>query len=153
MRRRLLPACGLACLAATACGGHTATKQDVIARADGICITALRAVRSVPPPAGASGSPAALAAYLQKVVPIVQKEADDTRALPRPAQDRAVLDRYVAAVTASASQYRALATAAKNGDAAAVSQGLAALRASHLPALAAQYGLTRCSASAGTGVS
>ena len=149
----MLPALAAVCIAATACGGHTATKQDVIARANGICISALRAVRSVPPPAGASGSPAALAAYLQKVVPIVQKEADDTRALPRPAQDRAVLDRYVAAVTASASQYRALAAAAKNGNTAAVSQGLAALRASHLPALATRYGLNRCSVSAGTGVS
>ena len=149
----MLPALAAGCIAATACGGHTATKQDVIARANGICISALRAVRSVPPPAGASGSPAALAAYLEKVVPIVQKEADDTRALPRPAQDRAVLDRYVAAVTASASQYRALAAAARNGDPAAVSQGLAALRASPVPALAARYGLNRCSVSAGTGVS
>jgi hypothetical protein len=153
VRRATLPALAAAGILATACGGHTATKQDVIARANGICISALRAVRSVPPPAGASGSPAALAAYLQKVVPIVQKEADDTRALPRPAQDRAVLDRYVAAVTASASQYRALAAAATNRDAAAVSQGLATLRASHVPALAAQYGLNRCSVSAGTGVS
>ena len=109
VRRRTLPALAAACIAATACGGHTATKQDVIARANGICINTLRAVRSVPPPAGGAGSPAALAAYLQKVVPIVQKEASDTQALPRPAQDRAVLDRYVAAVTASASQYRALA--------------------------------------------
>ncbi|HTU97060.1 MAG TPA: hypothetical protein VMF14_14535 [Solirubrobacteraceae bacterium] len=141
------------CLAVTACGGHTATKQDVVARANGICINTLRAARSVPPPAGGAGSPAALAAYLQKVVPIVEKEASDTRALPRPAQDRAVLDRYVAAVSADASQYRALARAAKNDDLAAISHGLAALRASQVPALAARYGLTRCSASAGSGVS
>ena len=60
----------------------------------------------------------------------MEKEASATRALPRPAQGRAVLDRYVAAVNASAGEYRALATAAKNGDAAAVSAGLAALRAS-----------------------
>jgi hypothetical protein len=143
----------VACLAATACGGHTVTKKDVVARANGICINALRAVRSVPPPAGAAGSPTALATYLQKVVPIVQKEASETRALPRPAQDGAVLDRYVAAVTATASRYEALARAAKRGDSAAVSQGLAALRASPVPALAARYGLTRCSVSAGSGVS
>jgi hypothetical protein len=136
----LLAACG---------GGHTATKQDVIARANGICINALHAVREVPPPSGSAG----LAAYLAKVVPIVQKEAKDTRALPRPAKDRAVLDRYVDAVTASAGQYQALASAAKNGDAAGVSHGLAALRVSPVPALAAQYGLNRCSVSAGTGVS
>jgi hypothetical protein len=87
------------------------------------------------------------------VVPIVEKEASQTRALPRPAQDRPLLDQYVAAVTASATQYRALAQAARKGDSAAVSQGLAALRASPVPALAARYGLTRCSVSAGSGVS
>jgi hypothetical protein len=142
-----------ACLAATACGGHTVTKKDVIARANGICIRTLRAVRSVPPPAGGAGSPSALAPYLQKVAPIVEKEASDTRALPRPAQDRALLNRYVAAVTASANQYRALASAAEKGDSAAVSQGLATLRVSPVPALAARYGLTRCDVSAGSGVS
>jgi hypothetical protein len=142
-----------ACMIATACGGHTATKQDVVARANGICINALRAVRSLPPPAGGTASPQALAPYLQKVVVIVEKEAADTRALPRPAQDRVLLDRYVAAVTAGAGQYRALARAAENGDSAAVSRGLAALRTSPVPALAARYGLTRCSVSAGSGVS
>jgi hypothetical protein len=150
---RRLTVLAAACLAAAACGGHTVTKKDVIARANGICITALRAARSLPPPAGGTGSPAALAGYLDKLVPIVDKEASQTRALPRPAQDRAVLNRYVAAVTAGARQYRALATAAKQGDAAAVTQGLAALRASPAAALAAQYGLTRCNASASTGVS
>jgi hypothetical protein len=142
-----------ACLGATACGGHPVTKKDVVARANGICISTLRAVRSVPPPSGGAGSPSALARYLQKVAPIVGQEASDTRALPRPAQDRALLNRYVTAVTASADQYRALASAAKRGDSAAVSQGLAALRASPVSALAARYGLTRCNVSAGSGVS
>jgi hypothetical protein len=136
-------------LAVTGCGGHTATKADVVARANAICINTLHATREVPPPNGQAG----LADYLAKVLPIIEKEAKDTRALPRPAQGRAVLNRYVAAVTATATQYRALASAAKNGEATAVSQGLAALRASPAPALAAQYGLTRCNASAGTGVS
>ncbi|HEX3977473.1 MAG TPA: hypothetical protein VHW96_14495 [Solirubrobacteraceae bacterium] len=150
--RRLAPATiAAACLAITGCGGHTVTKQDVVARANGICINALRAARSLPAPAGGTGSPAALAAYLQQLVPIVQKQASQTRALPRPARDRVILNRYVAAVTAGANQYRALEIAAKKGDSAAVAQGLAALRTSPAPALAAQYGLTRCNASAGTG--
>jgi hypothetical protein len=140
-------------LAVTACGGHTATKRDVIARANAICVNALDGVRAVPPPTGGTNSPAALAGYLKKVVPIVSKEAADTRALPRPAQDKAILDRYVRAVSATAAQYRTLAAAAQRGDAGAVAQGLAALRTSPAPALAAQYGLARCSASAGSGVS
>lgn len=153
MRRLAETVVAAACLAATACGGHTVTKKDVIARANGICINTLRAVRSLPPPSGGAGSPSALAPYLQKVAPIVEKEASETRALPRPAQDHTLLNRYVAAVTSSANQYRALARAAKDDDSAALSQGLAALRASPVPALAARYGLTRCSVSAGSGVS
>jgi hypothetical protein len=142
-------ACLAVALAAAGCGGHTVTKKDVVARANGICITALHSMREVPPPAGTAG----LADYLAKVLPIVEKEAKDTEALPRPAQGRAVLDRYVTAVSATATDYRQLATAARNGDGAAVSHGLATLRASPAPALAARYGLTRCNASAGTGVS
>lgn len=152
MRRLGRATIAAVCLAVTACGGHTVTKKEVIARANGICISALRAVRSVPAPAGGTGAPAALATYLDKVVPIVEKEASDTRALPRPAKDRVLLDRYIAAVSAGASQYRALETAAKNGNAEAVAHGLAALRLSPAPALAVQYGLNRCNASAGTGV-
>ena len=124
MSRRRCRALAAVCIAATACGGHTATKQDVIARANGICINALRAARSVPPPAGAGGSPAALAAYLQKVVPIVREGgvrhpgaaasgAGPSR--PGPLRGRRHGQRRA--------QYRALATAAKNGDAAAVSAG------------------------------
>jgi hypothetical protein len=136
-------------LGVAACGGHTVTKKDVVARANGICTTALHAMREVPAPTGTAN----VSPYLAKVLPIVEKEAKDTQALPRPAQDRALLNRYVAAVTATATQYRALATAAEHADGAAVAQGLAALRANPAPALAARYGLTRCNASAGTGVS
>jgi len=152
VRRRLGWALiAVACAGVTACGGHKATKKDVIAHANGICVSTLRQVREVPPPAGSSLT--ALAGYLAKVAPIVDKEASDTRALPRPTKDRAVLNRYVAAVSASATQYRALATAAKNGDAAGVSQALATLRDNPAQALAQQYGLSECIAAAGTKVS
>ncbi len=103
----------------------------------------------MPPPAGRLAA-GALATYLGKVQPIIDKEAAETRALPRPAQDRAILDRYVAAVSAEAISTSALATAARNGDSAGVSQALSALRDNAAPALAAQYGLGRCNASAGT---
>jgi hypothetical protein len=139
-------ACGLA---VTACGGgHAATKKDVIARADGICVNTLRQERGVPSPKGDSLT--ALAAYAGKVAPIVEKEASDTRDLPRPAQDLAVLNRYVAAVSSGATQYRALAAAAKNGDGAGVSQALAALRDNPAQSFAKRYGMTECLTSAGT---
>jgi hypothetical protein len=153
VRRPGLAAIAASCLVVTACGGHTVTKRDVVARANAICFNTLIAVRSVPPPAGDPSSPTALAGYLHTVLPIIEKEASDTRALPRPAKDRAVLDRYVAAVTAGAKLNGSLAADAKRGDSAAVSSDLAALRESPGPALAARYGLIRCNASAGTGIS
>ena len=140
-------------IAATACGGHTATKQDVIARANAICFTALQAVRSLSPPTTGTGALASLSAYLHKVVPIVAREAADTSALPRPSPDRAVLNRYVAAVSAAETEYRALASAAARGDHAAVAQALSALHGNAATALATEYGLSQCAASAGTGVS
>jgi hypothetical protein len=148
VRRATLPALAAAGILATGCGGHTATKQDVIAHANGICVSTLRQVRDIAPPTGSSLT--ALATYLGKVAPIIDKEASDTRALPRPPQDRDVLTRYIAAVSTSATQYRALVAAAKNGDAAAVSTALAALRSNPAQTLAKKYGLTECSASAGT---
>jgi hypothetical protein len=137
-----------ACLAATACGSHTATKKDVIARANGICVNTLRQVRDVPPPAGSSLS--ALATYARKVAALIDKEASDTRGLPRPAQDRSVLNRYVAALGASAASYRALVSAARGDDPSGVAQAVSALRSNPAPALATRYGLTECSAAAGT---
>jgi hypothetical protein len=137
-------------LTVAGCGGHTATKRDVIARANAICAGTLRDVRAVPPPTtGTSG----LSAYLRKVAPIVEKEGAATRALPRPAQDRAVLNRYIAAVTAADADYKALAAAAASHDAGAISQALASLHDNPATTLAVQYGLGQCAAAAGTGVS
>jgi hypothetical protein len=124
------------------CGGKAATKQDVIAQANAICTRALRDVRSVPPPASAALPD--LSAYLRRVVPIVDREVSGMRALPRPDEDRAVLDRYAAAVARSGQDYRALADAAGRGDEAAVAGSLNALAASPAQALARRYGIAQC---------
>ncbi len=142
-----------ATLAVTACGGHTATKQDVIARGNAICAGALRGIRALPPPSSGTGSAAALSAYLQQAIPLIDKELTGLRALPRPALDRSLLTRYEAAQASAEQEYRALAAAARAGDAGAVADALAALRANPAGALAAQYGLTQCASAAGTGVS
>jgi hypothetical protein len=153
--RRLatLAAALAAALALVACGSSAPTKQDLIARANAICSSALRDVRSAPAPAGAQSSLPALSGYLQRVLPIVQKEVSDLRGLPRPAEDRALLDRYITAVTSSGSQYRALAAAAARGDRDGVDQALAALQANPDQALAQRYGLSQCAGATGTGVS
>jgi hypothetical protein len=140
----LAPLCAVTVTVAVAgCGGHSATKQDVIARGNAICESALRDIRAAAP-AGASGSLNALSGYLRQVLPIVEKEISDLRALPRPPQDRPLLDRYLAAMNGSRAQYSALASAARHRDSAAVAQALAALRVNPAPQLARRYGLVAC---------
>lgn len=135
-----------------ACGGGAPTKQEVVARADAICAGTLRDIRATPAPTGGQSSLPALAAYLRQVVPIVDKEAAQLRALPRPAQDRAVLDRYITAVGNSASEYRGLAAAAARGDRSGVVQALSTLQANPVQTLAQSYGLSQCSGATGTGL-
>ncbi len=147
------PLLGAVMLMLAGCGGSSPTKSDVIARGNAICASALRQVRATATPPGGAGSLAGLSDYLKQVVPIVRKEIANLRALPRPSQDGALLNRYIAAVTATKSDYDRLAAAAKNGDSTGTSQALAALQASPSAALAKRYGLTTCAGAAGTSVS
>lgn len=151
--RRLRRATVAACIAATACGGHTATKQDVIAQGNAICAGALRDIRALPTPASAEASTGALAKYLEEVVPIIHTEIAGLRKLPRPARDRALLTRFLAAMGTTEAQYRTLLAAARSGDAAAVSEALSALAGGPSSKLASQYGLTQCANASGTAVS
>jgi hypothetical protein len=152
VRVRIALAGALATLLITACGGHTATKQDVIARANAICAGALRDLRATPPPAGGETSLPGLAAYLSAVMPILQREVADLQHLPRPTADRALLDQYLSSIAKSGATYRALTAAARRGDQDAVNQALAQLEANPSPSLAARYGLNECAGGAGTAV-
>lgn len=152
VRIRTALAALLAALVVTACGGHTVTKEDVIARGNAICGAALRDLRATPPPAAGETSLPGLAAYLRAVMPILQREVSNLQMLPRPAADRALLDQYVSAVAKSGATYRALAAAARRGDQDAVNQALAQLEANPASSLAARYGLNQCAGTAGTGV-
>jgi hypothetical protein len=124
------------------CGGHSATRKDVIARANAICFTAQQAVRSIAPP-GATNTKA-LAAYFDKVTPIVTKEARQLAALPRPKQRQQTLNRYVEAIRASVADYRAAAGAAAADDDGGVTQALAKLQAGGATRYARAYGLPQC---------
>ena len=152
VRLRTAAAAALAALVVTACGGHTANKQDVIARGNAICAATLRDLRVTPSPAGGETSLPALAAYLRAVMPILDREVSSIQALPRPAADRTLLDQYVAAITKSGATYRALAAAARGGDQDAVNQALAQLQVNPASSLAGRYGLSQCAGAAGTAV-
>lgn len=133
------------------CGGHTITKDDVIAQGNQICETAASSVRALSPPTGQSLGQ--LARYYRQVTPIVDAEVKKLRALPRPAQDRALLAQYLDAVGRSASQYATLAAAARTGDRAALVSAAAVLRSNPAASLANRYGITRCGGSLGTAAS
>jgi hypothetical protein len=138
----------LGALVLAACGGHTASRSDVIARANAICATATNALRAVPSPSGASTT--ALGRYFKRAAPIVATEAAGLRALPRPAARRATLDGFIAAQSAAAADYRRLAAAATAGHAAAVQQALSRLQTGDAGGLARRYGLSQCAGSTAT---
>ena len=145
-------------LLAGGCGGNTYTKSDFIARANAICTGALRQTRSIPPPSAAqatSGQDAALTAYLDSVVPVLQSEQSQLRALRRPpgnARERATLEHYLTALTQTITNYKQLDVAAKRGDDQAVADAEAALGASQVYSLAASYGLRACGTPGATAV-
>jgi hypothetical protein len=130
------------------CGGGY-TKRDFIARADAICASTVRQLRSIPAPSfgqSATGHDA-LAGYLAAALPLVQSESRQLHALPRPPQkaaDRSVLTSWLGAVAQVVEDYRQFEAAAQRGDAQRVASAEAALRASPVASLAASYGLSSC---------
>lgn len=146
---------GLLTLAAmiAGCGSSSYAKSDFVARAEGICTRTLSQTRALAPPAAGSGS--ALSAYLGKLVPLVQSEADQLRALKRPAdnaRDKATLAAYFAALGQVVAAYRRLRTAAARGDAQTLADVEATLNASPVAALAASYGFKTCGTPGSTSV-
>ncbi len=132
------------------CGGSTYTKGDFVARADAICAGAVRHIRSIPPPGTAqagTGQDGGLTAYLRSVVPVLETEASQLRALQRPPGtkgEQATLARWYAALDQSVTSYKALAAAAARGDDQGVADAEAALGSSPVYSLAVSYGLRSC---------
>ena len=93
-----------------------------------------------------------LAAYLDAVLPIVQRRSPNLRALPRPATDRATPEPLRRGRLSSASTYRSLAKAARRGDQAGVNQALATLQANPAATLAGRYGISQCASAGSTAV-
>ena len=141
--------CALGGAGLAGCGSHAETKQGYIARANAICESSLRSIRNVSPPPG-TVTLAGLARYLRQVTPLIESEISQLRALPRPSQDRALLDRYLAALQVDRAHYVALAAAARSGDRQMMAEVTSALQASPSAGLAGQYGLSSCASSTGT---
>jgi hypothetical protein len=129
----------------TGCGGGGYNKSDFIAQANGICTNTLRQTRAIAPaPTSETG---ATAAYLGRLVPLVQSEADQLRKLKRPpgnARDRLMLSQYFAALGQVVAAYHQLEAAATSGDSDTIASVEATLRASPVAALATAYGIRSC---------
>jgi hypothetical protein len=141
------------------CGGHAVTKHDVVARGDAICFQSLQSIRSVPPPrvvgnaAPSFSDPRYLisfARYANAVQPILAREIERLRALPRPSQDRSTLNAFLNAIGAEGDDYHAIARAASSGDVDATTSALARLAANPARRLARRYGLRQCTGVGGT---
>lgn len=141
-------------LAMAGCGSYT--KADFTARADAICASSLRALRSLAPPSFTAAGVAqarSLATYLDHALPIVQSEAKQLRALRRPAGDarqRALLGRYLNALSADVSAYERLARAAASGEPRSIAHVEGTLASSNAAALATAYGILSCGAPGAT---
>ncbi len=134
--------------------GSSYTRQDFVDRANGICTDALGQTRAIAP-SGAPQSNQALAAYLRRVLPVVQQEASQLRALRRPPgsdADKAVLDRYLSAFDGQVAATKRLRDAAARGDDDGVSAAENDLQSNQAAALAAKFGLKSCSTPGSTAV-
>lgn len=129
-------------LAVAGCGSSSPTRQDVIDRGNAICASALRSLRAIPS-STAGGNPGG---YFARVLPIVEAETTQLRKLPRPAAQRALLGRFIAAATRDTATYQALARAARAGDVGGENTALSVLRDSPSSSLAQRYGLVQCGA-------
>jgi len=118
-----------------------------VARANAICTETLNQTRAITPPASTRPG-GAFAAYLGRLVPLLQSEADQIRGLKRPtggiARDRQTLSQYLAALGQDVAAYRELEAAAKRGDAQTIASVEATLRDNPAADLATSYGLRAC---------
>ena len=141
-------------VALTGCGSYT--KKDFTAQADAICAHTLQQIRALPPPVFSGGERARLTAlgrYLSRGLPLVQSEERRLVGLRRPPgtrRQRLLLAEFMVAERQVAADYAALAHATTSGSPAEISAAGAALRASPVSALAAEYGLRDCASPGAT---
>lgn len=146
---RLLVALVFVVTCLVACGSSY-TKADFVTRAEGICLTTTRAIRSLNSPSF-TGTPAeqrvSLGGYLVKVARRVSSEARHLSSLRKPPGTRRearLLGRWLAAVRESGNELADLGTAAGTADPTTVARSTAALGRLQVVDLARDYGVRGC---------
>lgn len=136
-------------LALSGCGSSY-SKHDFIQRAEGICLSTTRAVRSLAPPeftGTAEQQRQSLGAYLARVSPLEQRQARRLSALPKPPggrREQQLIERWLTAVHESADELSHLAGVARNGDASGVADARDQLAAVPVAHLATEVGAHAC---------
>jgi hypothetical protein len=119
--------------------------ESFVDRADVVCSEAEQAISLVPPPVD-SNDPLQLAGFLERAVPVAQKQNTELKKLERPAEQRAQIDQLIAALDAEVGAAERMLAAAKREDREAIPRLLAESGAASAESkrLAEELGLVVC---------
>jgi hypothetical protein len=121
---RLVVACValLVVLALPGCGGDDGdSKGSFVDQADVVCSEAEAEISRVPPPQDPT-DPLQLAGFLERAVPVAQKQNAELKELERPDEQRAQINELIAALDAEVDAAERMLAAAKREDRQAIQQ-------------------------------
>jgi hypothetical protein len=104
-----------------ACGGDDDSEGSFAEQADVVCSEAEAEISRVPPPQDPT-DPLQLAGFLERAVPVAQKQNAELRKLDRPDEQRAQIDELIAALDAEVDAAERMLAAAKREDRPAIQQ-------------------------------
>jgi hypothetical protein len=149
VRARLIASLAVALVATTAaCGGggdDRLSQEEFKKQANAICDKYDSRIQALEAPS----SPEEVSGFVDRVIPLLQKGISELRALKPPAEAEGDYDRMLDETAKAVPAARQLADAAKENDAAAVQEALAAARNADQAsdAIATKLGLTGCASS------
>jgi hypothetical protein len=149
VRTRLIASLAVALVATTAaCGGGGSdrlSQEEFKKQANAICDKYDSRIQALEAPS----SPEEVSGFVDRVIPLLQEGISELRALKPPAEAEGDYDRMLDETAKAVPAARQLADAAKENDAAAVQEALAAARNADQAsdAIATKLGLTGCASS------
>jgi hypothetical protein len=149
VRTRLIASLAVALVATTAaCGGGEdgrLSQEEFKKQANAICDKYDSRIQALEAPS----SPEEVSGFVDRVIPLLQEGISELRALKPPAEAEGDYDRMLDETAKAVPAARQLADAAKENDAAAVQEALAAARNADQAsdAIATKLGLTGCASS------
>jgi hypothetical protein len=149
VRTRLIASLAVALVATTAaCGGGEdgrLSQEEFKKQANAICDKYDSRIQALEAPS----SPEEVSGFVDRVIPLLQEGISELRALKPPAEPECDYDRMLDETAKAVPAARQLADAAKENDAAAVQEALAAARNADQAsdAIATKLGLTGCASS------